>query len=109
MSGDALIGVINSIGVRRDEQAVDLLVDTADRAIESGDDEIAAAAMAALGKIASPAAIAALREGLDGKDSLRIAAADGRVMVSGATCAVEDGDYNDRGDFFEWAGADSGT
>ena len=36
-------------------------------------------------------------------------APDGRVMVPGSVCGVEDGDYNDLGDHFEWAGADSGS
>ncbi|MBZ0268318.1 hypothetical protein K8I85_09180, partial [bacterium] len=36
-------------------------------------------------------------------------AGSARVMVPGAVCGVEDGDYNEAGDHFEWAGADSGT
>lgn len=37
------------------------------------------------------------------------AAGDSFVMVPGAVCGVEEGDYTEVGDHFEWAGADSGT
>ncbi len=72
LSGEPLVGVINSIGVRRDRQAVDALIDA------SGDDnqEVAAAALAALGTIASGEAVAAIQPALAGKASLRVAAAD---------------------------------
>ncbi|MCA9752536.1 MAG: hypothetical protein KC591_10120, partial [Gemmatimonadetes bacterium] len=37
------------------------------------------------------------------------AAGDGPVLVSGAVCGVDGGDYVEEGDHFRWAGADSGT
>jgi HEAT repeat protein len=60
LSGKLLVGVINSIGVRRDAAATDLLV----ARLADPDAEVATAAAAALGKIGSPAAAAALTKGL---------------------------------------------
>ncbi len=71
LSGKPLVGVINSIGVRRDSEAVEALVASAD----SDDPDVAAAAIAALGMIASPEATAAIQKRL-GKQSLRVATAD---------------------------------
>lgn len=72
LEGESLIGVINSIGVRRDSGAVDVLV------AASGDthEDVAAAAMAALGAIASTESIVAIQKALDDKESLQVAAAD---------------------------------
>jgi len=72
LNGQPLVGVINSIGVRRDRQAVDALV----RATGDDDHDVAAAAIAALGAIASPEAVAAIQQALVGKESLRVTAAD---------------------------------
>lgn len=60
VQGDLLVGVINSIGVRRDRQAVAGL----GRLLGDKDPAIAAAAAAALGKIAVPEAAAILTEAL---------------------------------------------
>lgn len=60
LSGKLLVGVINSIGVRRDAAATDLLV----ARLTDPDAEVAVAAAAALGKIGSPAAATALAKGL---------------------------------------------
>jgi len=56
VKGPALVGAINSMGLRRDVQAVPALV----KLLAGGDPEVAAAAAEALGKIASPDAAAAL-------------------------------------------------
>jgi len=60
LSGKLLVGVINSIGVKRDAAATDLLV----ARLADPDAEVAAAAAAALGKIGTPAAAATLAKGL---------------------------------------------
>jgi len=52
------VGIINSLGVRRDEQAVDALLPL----LKDADAQIAAAAAASLGRIGSPKAIAPLAE-----------------------------------------------
>jgi HEAT repeat protein len=71
--GRALVGVVNSVAVRRDPQAVAPLA----RLLADPDPEVAAAAARALGSIATPEAIAVLQGNL-GKVSpaLRIALAD---------------------------------
>jgi len=60
LSGTLLVGVINSIGAKRDAAATDLLV----ARLADPDAQVAAAAAAALGKIGTPAAAAALAKGL---------------------------------------------
>lgn len=72
LQGKLLIGVINSIGVRQDPEAVDALATLLER-----DDEIVAAATAALGKIATKEAVAILKEQLaQTKGELKIQVAD---------------------------------
>ena len=72
LSGAQLVGVINSIGVRRDSEAVAALV----KLVESDDDDVATAGLGALGTIAVPESVDAVRQALEGRASLRIAAAD---------------------------------
>lgn len=60
LSGKLLVGVINSIGARRDAAATDLLVTR----LADPDAEVAAAAAAALGRIGTPMAAAALAKRL---------------------------------------------
>ena len=60
LDGKLLIGVVNSIGVRRDAQAVPWLA----TAVGGENEEVAAAAAAALGRIADDAATKALRQAL---------------------------------------------
>ena len=61
LSGNLLVGVINSIGVRRDSQAGGKLTDLLGHSNAS----ISAAAAAALGQIANPAAVATLLKRLN--------------------------------------------
>ena len=60
LSGPLLVGVVNSIGVRRDAGATSLL----EGRLGDADAEVAAAAAAALGKIGTPAAAAILAKQL---------------------------------------------
>lgn len=60
LSGRLLVGVINSIGVRRDAAATSLL----EARLADADAEVASAAAAALGKIGTPAAAAILAKQL---------------------------------------------
>ena len=60
LKGRLLIGVINSIGVRRDAKAVDALVTR----LGDADADVAAAAAAALGRIGGDAAAKALEKAL---------------------------------------------
>ena len=72
VKGKLLVGVINSIGVRQDPEAVEALTKLLDQ-----DDEIVAAATAALGKIATKEAVATLKEQLaKTKGELKIEVAD---------------------------------
>jgi HEAT repeat protein len=72
VQGNLLIGVINSIGVRQDPEAVEALAKLLD-----GDDDIVAASTAALGKIATNEAVAILKEQLaKTKGALKIQVAD---------------------------------
>ncbi len=72
LQGKLRIGVINSIGVRQDPEAVEALAKLLDQ-----DDDTVAAATAALGKIATKEAVAILKEQLaKTKGELKIQVAD---------------------------------
>ncbi|MFW6124531.1 MAG: HEAT repeat domain-containing protein [Pirellulales bacterium] len=67
------VGVINSLGVRRDTESIDALAGL----LKSSDEQIAAAAVAALGNIGTPKAADALGEFQDkAPEGLKVAAAD---------------------------------
>jgi len=73
LSGRLLVGVINTIGVRRDAGAIALL----EARLADADAEVAAAAAAALARIGSPAASGALNKAAaSGRDSMVEACAD---------------------------------
>ena len=72
LRGGLLIGVINSIGMRRDAGAVGQLKGMMGRS----DPATAAAAAAALGRIATPEAVGALQQALSGPAARRPAVAD---------------------------------
>ncbi len=72
MKGELLVGVINTIGVRRDAKAASPLQELA----TSEDDAVASAALAALGAIASAESISTIQSALGGRDALRVPAAD---------------------------------
>ena len=88
LSGKPLIGVINSVGVRRDMQAVDALIEAA----EDSHADVASAALAALGAIATPEAIAAIQEALDGEPAQRVVAAD--ACLTAADILLTGGENN---------------
>jgi HEAT repeat protein len=62
LKGRPLVGVIGSLGVRRDAQAVEPL----SRLLNDPDSDVAQAAARALGSIGGPAAVKALERALDG-------------------------------------------
>ena len=73
LSGRLLVGVLNTIGVRRDAAAVALL----EARLADADAEVAAAAAAALARIGSPEAAGALKKAAaSGRDSMVEACAD---------------------------------
>lgn len=72
LEGPLLIGVINSIGMRRDAAAGEALT----KLMKHDDAQIAAAATAALGRIATPPAITALTAALSETEARRPAVAD---------------------------------
>ncbi len=79
LEGNLLVGVINSIGVRRDAAAVDALAGR----IEDPDLNVASAAAAALGRIGSPAAAQALLQALAAAPPpVRSAVAEGCVLCA---------------------------
>ena len=79
LDGRLLIGVINSIGVRRDQESVDTLASRLDDA----DGDVAMAAAVALGRVGSPAAAATLEKALSaGPAAIRSAVAEGCVLVA---------------------------
>ncbi len=79
LQGKLLIGVLNSLGVRRDAQAVELLTTH----LASRDDDVAAAAAVALGQVGSGAAIASLKAALDtANQPVRSAVAEGLVVCA---------------------------
>lgn len=79
VEGRTLIGVINSIGYRGDEQAVEALA----ARLDDADAEVASAAAAALGKIGNAEATETLREALaDVPEGVRSAVAEGCVLCA---------------------------
>ncbi len=81
MQGQLLVGVINSIGVRRDAKAVPILVDR----LKDNDLEVASAAAVALGRIANDDATEALQMALRTvPESLRSSVAEACVLCAEA-------------------------
>lgn len=79
LSGRLAVGAINSIGVRRDAAAVQLL----SKRLNDEDGAVTAAAAAALGKIGDSAAAEALQAAFsDGRPSVRPAAAEACVVCA---------------------------
>jgi len=72
LKGRQLVGVINSIATRKDAQAVDALV----RLAAGDDNEVAAAAVSALGALATTESIRAIQQALTTKPALQVTAAD---------------------------------
>ncbi len=79
LQGQLLIGVINSVGVRRDANAVIALT----RLIGDANPQVASQALAALGQIATPEAIEALQQSL-ASDSATVRAAAADACLVGA-------------------------
>lgn len=79
LDGLLLVGVLNSIGVRRDAQAVELLTGK----LEDKDPEVAAAAAVALGRVANEPATKALQARIgNGTKHVRSAAAEGCILCA---------------------------
>ena len=79
LEGLLLIGTINSIGVRRDADAVELLTGR----VTDKDEEVASAAAVALGRIGNDAATKSLRAALaSGPAKVRSAVAEGCVLCA---------------------------
>ncbi len=79
LKGRLLVGAINSIGVRRDPSAVDLLT----MRLGDADADVAMAAAAALGKIGNDAAAKTLRTALvDSPAAIRSAVAEGCILCA---------------------------
>ncbi len=79
LQGTLLVGVINSLGVRRDAQAVSMLA----KLLGDGDAAVASAAAIALGLVGDDAAVAALRPALAaGPPAVRNAAAEACVVAA---------------------------
>ncbi len=79
LEGRLLVGVLNSIGVRRDANAVEALT----KRLSDKDEEVASAAAVALGRIGSAAAAKSLRPLLtSGPAKVRSAAAEGCVLCA---------------------------
>lgn len=77
--GNLLVGVINSIGVRRDVKAVDLLA----LRLKDANADVASAAAVALGRIGNPAATAALEPMLaTAPVGVRSAVAEGLILCA---------------------------
>ncbi len=79
LKGRLLVGAINSIGVRRDPSAVDLL----SKRLGDADADVAMAAAAALGKIGNDAAAKSLRASLvDSPAVIRSVVAEGCILCA---------------------------
>jgi len=79
VQGRQLVGVINSIGVRRDAKATDTLI----QKLKDADADVASAAAAALGRIGGPAAAKALQQSLAGAPvAVRTTVAEGCILCA---------------------------
>ncbi len=79
LSGRLLVGAINSLGVRRDADAVDMLV----KRLKDADTDVASAAAIALGCIGGKTASDALRQSMAGAPAnVRSAIAEGCVLCA---------------------------
>jgi len=88
--GRVLIGVINSLGARKDEQAVAALI----RLLADNDAAVAAAAAAALGKIGGSQAAAALRAARS-KAAPEVRAEIRPALLACAECLVASGNKDE--------------
>ncbi len=81
LDGRLLVGMLNSLGVRRDDESVELLASK----LEAEDAEVASAAAVALGMIGNDAAATALGSALaDAPPAVRSAVAEGYVLCASA-------------------------
>jgi HEAT repeat protein len=79
LKGRLLVGVVNTLGQRKDERAIEPLV----KLLRDPDAAVAEAAASAIGKIGGPAAAKALRVALGKtKGALRAAVADAGLMCA---------------------------
>ncbi len=79
LEGNLLVGVLNSIGVRRDANSVEALT----KRLSDKDEEVASAAAVALGRIGNAAATKSVRAALtSGPAKVRSAAAEGCVLCA---------------------------
>jgi len=95
LEGRLLVGVINSIGMRRDAGAVGELKEL----MGSSDAGVGAAAAAALGRIGTPEAVAALQGALGRPSPLRTAVAD--ACLTAADRLLADGKSADAAEVYD--------
>ncbi|RMF97680.1 MAG: HEAT repeat domain-containing protein, partial [Planctomycetota bacterium] len=87
LTGRVQIGVINSIGVRRDADAVGLLASL----LQAEDPDVASAAAVALGKIGNADAAAALRSAFDKAEApVRSSIAEGLILAAETAWKADD-------------------
>lgn len=95
LKGGLLVGVINSIGMRRDGKAIDRLK----QLMGDSDPAVAAAAASALGRIGTPEAIKTLTAALGGPESSRTAVAD--ALLTSADQLMKDGKQEEAATIFD--------
>lgn len=96
LEGNLLVGVVNSIAVRRDADAVELLIGL----LENENPVVASCSAVALGKIGSEPAVAALRERLAAApEEVRSAIAEACVLC--AESALADGRTEDAAEIYD--------
>ena len=78
LQGGPLVGVVNTIGMRRDAGSVEALTGL----LTHADVAVSSAAAGALGRIAAPAAVETLQKNLAAAEPLRIAVADGCLTAA---------------------------
>lgn len=89
LQGRLLVGVINSIGVRRDAGAVDVLA----ARLKDADAQVASAAAVAMGRVGNAPAAAALEKSLAGAPAdVRGAVAEGCILCAEKSLAAGDRD-----------------
>jgi len=79
LTGDLLVGTINSLGARRSPQAIDVLAER----LSEADEDVASAAAVALGKIGGSPAVHALHQAYErASPAVRSAIAEGGILCA---------------------------
>ncbi len=97
IQGRSLVGVINTLGIRRCERATDVLL----KSLDSDDEAVVEAAAVALGTIGGGDAVKALRDNLASATSPRARSAAAQGLVLSAEAAMSAGENESAAEMYD--------